>query len=65
MLDNLENKGESGDLGQITRAKNCAIGDAVAQLKMKWRKFGGAAKGRAKKTKAAKEKSFSAFATFA
>jgi hypothetical protein len=24
------------------RAENCAIGDAVAQLKMKWRRFVGA-----------------------
>jgi len=41
MLNNIENKGESGDLTQIMRAKNCAIRDAVAQLKMKWRRFGG------------------------
>jgi hypothetical protein len=42
MLNNIENKGEFGDSSQFTRMKNCAIGDAVAQLKMKWRRFGGA-----------------------
>jgi len=42
MLNNLENKGETDDLSQIKRTKNCAIGDAVAQLKIKWRRFGGA-----------------------
>ena len=42
MLNNIENKGEFDDLSQIKRMKNCAIRDAVAQLKMKWRKFGGA-----------------------
>jgi hypothetical protein len=31
MLRNIENKGEFGDLSQITQMKNCAIGDAVAQ----------------------------------
>jgi hypothetical protein len=42
MLNNIENKGEFDGLSQITQMKNCAIGDAVAQLKMKWRKFVGA-----------------------
>gem|GEM_PF-3748867 len=31
MLNNNENKGESGDLSQITQMKNCAKSDAVAQ----------------------------------
>jgi hypothetical protein len=39
ILNNLENKGEFGDFKQITRMKNCAIRDFVAQLKMKWRCF--------------------------
>jgi hypothetical protein len=42
MLNNLENKGEYDDSSQIRQMKNCAIGDAVAQLKMKWRKLIGA-----------------------
>jgi hypothetical protein len=42
MLNNLENKGESGDFSQMKRIRNCAIRDAVAQLKMKWRKLVGA-----------------------
>jgi hypothetical protein len=39
MLDYAENKGESGGFSQIRRLKNCAIGDTVAQLKIKWRNF--------------------------
>jgi hypothetical protein len=35
----IENKGELDDSSQIKRMKSCAIGDAMAQLKMKWRKF--------------------------
>jgi hypothetical protein len=42
MLNNIENKGEFDGLSQITQMKNCAIGDAVAQLKMKWRNSRGA-----------------------
>jgi hypothetical protein len=41
-LENGENKGESGDFNQTRRLKNCAICDAVAQSKVRWRKFGGA-----------------------
>ena len=37
----IENKGESDDFSKIKRMKNCAISDAVAQPKMKWRSFGG------------------------
>jgi hypothetical protein len=36
----IENKGKSDDFSKIKRMKNCAISDAVAQLKMKWRSFG-------------------------
>jgi len=36
-----ENKGESDGFSKIKRMKNCAISDAVAQLKLKWRSFGG------------------------
>jgi hypothetical protein len=39
MLNNIENKGEFGDLKQIKPVKNCAIRDTVAQLKMKRRSF--------------------------
>jgi hypothetical protein len=42
ILNTIENKGEFDGLSQITQMKNCAIGDAVAQLKMKWRKSRGA-----------------------
>jgi hypothetical protein len=35
----IENKGEFDDSSQIMRTKSCAIGDVMAQLKMKWRKF--------------------------
>jgi hypothetical protein len=37
----IENKGKSDDFSEINRMKNCAISDAVAQPKMKWRSFGG------------------------
>jgi len=37
----IENRGESDGFSKIKRMKNCAISDAVAQLKMKWRSFGG------------------------
>jgi hypothetical protein len=40
----IENKGEFCDLVQTSRIENCAIRDAVAQLKMKWRKLDGAKK---------------------
>jgi hypothetical protein len=36
------NKGESADFRQIKPMENCATRDAVAQLKMKWRRFCGA-----------------------
>jgi hypothetical protein len=42
ILNNIENKGEFDGLSQITQMKNCAIRDAVAQWKMKWRKSRGA-----------------------
>jgi hypothetical protein len=42
MLNNPENKGESGDFNQFKRMKNCAIRDVLAQLKMKWRNLIGA-----------------------
>jgi hypothetical protein len=35
--ESIENEGKFDDLRQIERMKNCAIRDAVAQLKMKWR----------------------------
>jgi hypothetical protein len=38
----LENKGESDGSKQIKPKKNCAMRDALAQLKMKWPSFGGA-----------------------
>jgi hypothetical protein len=41
MLNNIENKGEFDDFSQIGRMKNCAMSDAVAQLKTKWRNLGG------------------------
>jgi hypothetical protein len=41
-LENGENKGEFCDFNQTRRLKNCAICDAVAQSKLRWRKFGGA-----------------------
>jgi hypothetical protein len=36
-IETVENKGEFCDLNQIKRARNCAIRDFVAQLKMRWR----------------------------
>jgi hypothetical protein len=36
----VENKGEFENFIQSERVENCAISDAVAQLKMKWRNFG-------------------------
>jgi hypothetical protein len=41
-LENRQNKGVSGSFGLTWKLKNCANRDAMAQLKMKWRKFGGA-----------------------
>jgi hypothetical protein len=37
----IENKGEFCDLRQIEQMENCAIRDAVAQLKTNWRRFDG------------------------
>jgi hypothetical protein len=37
----IENKGESEYFSQFKRTKNCAIRDAVAQWKLKWRSFVG------------------------
>jgi hypothetical protein len=36
----IENKGEFENLIHSKRIENCAIRDAMAQLKMKWRSFG-------------------------
>jgi len=41
-LKTIDNKGVSDDDGQTARRENCAIRDAVAQLKTKWRRFDGA-----------------------
>ena len=41
-FESIENKGESDNFSQINPMKNCAIRDGMAQLKLKWHKFGGA-----------------------
>jgi hypothetical protein len=42
IFKNHENKGKFDELRLTSKTSNCANRDAMAQLKMKWRKFGGA-----------------------
>jgi hypothetical protein len=42
LLNNRENKGELDDFNRLRQLNNRAMRAAMAQLKMKWRRFGGA-----------------------
>jgi hypothetical protein len=41
IFKNHENKGKFDEFSITWKTSNCANSDAMAQLKMKWRKFGG------------------------